>query len=78
MTEDQNVRTKTADRTLTLWLGGMLALTVVCVAIPEIFPALSWTHFLFPAAVVAGPVALMILERRAAQGKPRDKDKQIG
>jgi hypothetical protein len=75
--ENQNGRTRILNKTFRAWLAGLLLLIVVCVAIPELFPALSWTHFLFPAAVVAGPAALMILERRAARGKPRDKDEGI-
>jgi FtsH-binding integral membrane protein len=78
MAEDQNGRTKILNKTFNAWLMGLLLLIVVCVAIPELFPALSWTHFVFPVAVVAGPVALMILERRTVLGKPRDKDKGIG
>jgi hypothetical protein len=77
MTENQNGRTRILNKTFIAWLTGLLLLIVVCVVIPGLFPALSWTHFLFPAAVVAGPVALMILERRANQGKPPQEDKQI-
>jgi hypothetical protein len=77
MTDNQNGRTKILSKTFYAWLTGILLLVVVCVAVPEIFPVLSWTHFLFPVAVVAGPVVLMILERRADQRKLPKGEKQI-
>jgi hypothetical protein len=74
MAEDQKNGAKRADKTLNRWLTGLLLLILFCVAIPELFPGLSWMYWLFPAGVMIGPVALMLLDRRPSQGKPPGED----
>jgi hypothetical protein len=75
--DDQKRPIKIVDKTLAVWLTGILLLMLLCVAAPAIFPGLSWMYLLFPAGVVAGPAALMIFAHRLNHGKPPHGDNEI-
>jgi hypothetical protein len=76
MGDDQKNKGKAADKTLAMWFIGIALLMVICVAIPAMFPGLSWMHLLFPVGVVAGPAVLLIYDRRLNQGKSPSGDRR--